>query len=76
MEVNLKERTLAEQIKRLAAYRGYTLKTLGEEFNRRYGTKYVPQSFSRKLINQAVNWNELKQFGEILGFEVELKLVD
>lgn len=76
MEVNLEERSLAEQIKFLAAYRGYTLKTLGEEFNRKYGTKYVQQSFSRKIINQAISWNELKQFGEILRFKVKLELVE
>lgn len=74
MNVNLDERPLAEQIKFLAAYRGYTLKTLGEEFNRRYGTKYVQQSFSRKINNGAIGWDELKQFGGILGFKVKLEL--
>lgn len=63
MNVNLEERPIAEQIKFLASYRGYTLKTLGEEFNRRFGTKYVQQSFSRKINNNAINWEELKQFG-------------
>ena len=76
MNVNLEERPIAEQIKFLATYRGYTLKTLGEEFNRRFGTKYVQQSFSRKINNRAFNWDELKQFGDILGFKVRLELVD
>lgn len=76
MNVNLEERPIAEQLKFLANYRGYTLKTLGEEFNRRFGTKYVQQSFSRKLNNNALNWDELKQFGDILGFKVKLELVD
>lgn len=76
MNVNLTERPISEQIKFLATYRGYNLKTLGEEFNRRFGTKYVQQSFSRKINNGAIDYKELKQFGEILGFDVELKLRD
>lgn len=76
MNVDLEGRSLAEQIKFLATYRGYTLKTLGEEFNQRFGTKYVQQSFSRKINNNAISWEELKEFGEILGFKVKLELVE
>ena len=76
MQVDLEERSIAEQLKFLATYRGYTLKTLGEEFNRRFGTKYVQQSFSRKINNYAISYDELKQFGELLGFKVKLELVD
>lgn len=76
MNVNLEERPLAEQIKFATTYRGYTLKTLGEEFNRRYGTKYVQQSFSRKINNEAIDWGDLKRFGEILGFKVKLEFID
>jgi len=72
---DLEQTTIAEQIKRIAAYRGYTLKTLGEEFNRRFGTKYVQQSFSKKINAGAVRYDELKQFGEILGFRVKLELI-
>ena len=75
MNVNLEGRPLSEQIKFLATYRGYTLKTLGEEFNRRYGTKYVQQSFSRKINSEAINWDDLNRFGEILGFKVKLELI-
>ena len=74
--VNLEQTTIAEQLKRIAAYRGYTLKTLGEEFNRRFGKRYVQQSFSKKINAGAIRYDELKQFGDILGFKVELELVD
>ncbi|MBR6887008.1 MAG: hypothetical protein IKN16_01000 [Selenomonadaceae bacterium] len=76
MQVDLEERSIAEQLKFLATYRGYTLKTLSEEFNRRFGTKYVQQSFSCKINNHAISYDELKQFGELLGFKVKLELVD
>lgn len=74
--VNLEQTTIAEQLKRIAAYRGYTLKTLGEEFNRRFGKRYVQQSFSKKINAGAIRYDELKQFGDILGFKVKLELVD
>lgn len=77
MEMDLLERPFVEQLKRVAAYRGYTLKKLGEEFNRREGTDYNQQSFSRKVNNQrAITLVELRQFAEILGFKVKLKLLE
>ncbi len=74
MKMDLDTCPLSQQIKFLAKNRGYTLKTLCEEYNRRFGTKYVQQSFSRKINNGAVNYEELKQFGEILKFKVRLDL--
>ena len=74
MKLDLDTCPLSEQIKFLAKNRGYTLKTLCEEYNRRYGTKYVQQSFSRKINNGAVNYEELKRFGDILKFTVRLDL--
>lgn len=75
MNINLDGRPLAEQIKILTTYRGYTMNTLREEFNRRYGTKYVQQSFSRKINNEAIDWEDLNRFGAILGFKVKLELI-
>lgn len=72
--MDLNQTTIAEKIKRIAAHRGYTLKTLGEEFNRRFGTKYVQQSFSKKINAGAIRYDELEQFGQILGFKVEFVL--
>ena len=74
MNLELEQTTIHEQIKRIAGYRGITIKALGEEVNKRYGTRYTQQSFSRKLNNGAVRWDELKQIGEILGFDVKLEL--
>ena len=72
--LNLEQTTIADRIKRIAAYRGYTLKTLGEEFNRRFGKNYVQQSFSKKINSGAIRYDELEQFGDILGFKVKLEL--
>lgn len=71
---DLEKTTIADRIKRIANYRGYTLKTLGEEYNRRYGTKYVQQSFSKKINAGAIRYDELEKFGEILRFKVRLDL--
>lgn len=74
MAIDLEEVTIAEKLKRIAAYRGYSMTKLGNEFNRRYGTKYNQQSFSRKLGNGTISCDELKKFGEILGFDIKLEL--
>lgn len=76
MKLDLENRSLPDQVKMLAAYRGYTLKALGEEFNKRYGTNYVQQSFSRKLKNRAITWDELQQLGNILGAKVVFELLE
>ena len=76
MNVDITERPLIEQIKFAVSFRGYTIKTFGEEFNRRRETKYSPPSFSRKLNNGNFNFEELKTISEILGFKVKLELVE
>ena len=66
--------TLHEIIKRIVKQRNTTLTALGNEYNRRYGTKYRQQSFNEKLISGAVRYDELKKIGDILGFKVEIVL--
>lgn len=65
--------TIAELIMRFAKLRGYTQKTLREEFNKRYGTDYIQPAFSRMLTRGAIRYDELKQIGDILGFNIVLK---
>lgn len=76
MIVDLSERTIKEQIKFLAKDKGYTIKTLGDEYNRRYNTNYMPQSFSRKISNPALALDDLQKIGQILGFKVKLEADD
>ena len=74
--VDLEQTTIAEQLKRIAGYRGYNMKNLCEEYNKKFGTNYIQQSFSRKIGNGAFRFDELQQLGEILGFKVKFELVD
>lgn len=74
MDIKEEKITIQERLKRIAAYRGYTLKALGDEVNKRYGTTYNQQSFSRKIVNGAIRYDELEQLGEILGFDIKLEL--
>lgn len=76
MDFNLEDRPIGEQIKFIAKFKGYSLKELAEQLNSKFGTKYVQQSISRKISNNTFTYEDLKQFGDILGFTVELKLVD
>ena len=76
MKVDITERPLIEQIKFAVGFRGYTMKTFGEEFNLRRKTNYSPPSFSRKLNNGNFNFDELQTVSEILGFKVKLELIE
>lgn len=74
--LNLEDAPLSKQIKIATKYRGYTMKKLGEEYNRQFGTKLIKQSFSRKINKGALSWEELKRLGQVLGFKPKLELVD
>lgn len=76
MTIDITERPLIEQIKFAVEFRGYTMKTFGEEFNLRHKTNYSPPSFSRKLNNGNFNFDELQTISEILGFKVKLELIE
>ena len=66
--------TIAEKIKRIANYRGIQIAQLGNEYNHLYGTKYSAQSFRNKLNNGALSFCEVEKIGNILGFDVDIKL--
>lgn len=76
MEINSKNLSNSEKIKIIATYRGFNLTTLGQEYNRRFGTKYTQNTFARKLRSDAISFSEMEQLGEILGFKVEITLED
>lgn len=76
MILDLNKSTIGEKIKIIAAYRGLNLKTVGEEFNKRQGTKYNATSFQRKIRNNSLSYDELTEIGDILGFDVDIKLRD
>lgn len=76
MNFDINKLTIAEKVKRIANYRGMQLAQLGENYNHLCGTKYSAQSFRNKLNNGALTYNEVEKIGEILGFDVEIKLRD
>ena len=76
MSLDLKKMSIADQIKIIANFRGFKINQLGNEFNRRFGTKYSAQSFRNKLNNGALSFDDVEKFGQILNFTVELKIND
>ena len=68
--------TLAMQLKAITRYRGFTIKKLCAEYNQKNNTNYVPQSFSRKISDEAFKFSELQKLGEILGFKVKIELIE
>ena len=74
--LNVGNATIRDQLKRISAFRGMTLNEFRNEYNKQSGKEYSQQSFSQKLNNGAIRWDELQQMGEILGFDVKLMLRD
>ena len=76
MNLDLSKIPINETLKHIAAYRGYTLAQVGKIFNQLSGKNYSPVSFRNKLSNGAIRYDELKKIGDILGFDVEIKMRD
>lgn len=76
MKFDINKLTITEKIKRIANYRGMQLAQLGENYNNLYGTNYSAQSFRNKLNNGALTYNEVEKIGDILGFDIDIKLRD
>lgn len=76
MNIDFAKRSIVDQIKVIAKYRGITQDTLREKYNALNGTNYSKQSFSNKMVGGRIRCDELQKIGEILGFEVKLELID
>ena len=62
-----------EQIKSLLALRGMTLKELAKLLSDKKDKKYLPTSISNKFSRGTMQYGEVLEIAEILGFEIEFK---
>lgn len=61
---------LSTRIKHLITDNGYSLKSFGDEYNKRYNTRYNQQSFNRKINEGSIRANEIDNILNILGYEI------
>lgn len=76
MNIVLEDKPIGEQIKFIAKDKGYSVKALQDQFNDLCNTNYSQQSFSRKLNQNKLSYDDLINFGKILGFKVKLERID
>lgn len=62
---------LKEDIKSYIAISGLTLKQIQEELNKRNNTNHTVQNLSKKINNETLRYNEIKQIADIIGYEIE-----
>lgn len=62
---------LKEDIKSYIAISGLTLKQIQEELNKRNNTNHSVQNLSKKINNETLRYNEIKQIADIIGYEIE-----
>ncbi|OSA92821.1 UNVERIFIED_ORG: hypothetical protein B2H93_13420 [Clostridium botulinum] len=62
---------LKEDIKSYIAISGLTLKQIQEELNKRNNTNHSVQNLSKKINNETLRYNEIKQIADIIGYEIQ-----
>ena len=63
---------IQEDIKALLAKKAMTMTKLAELLTKN-GKKYTVQSISKKLSNKTVKFEEIRNFLDIIGYEIEYK---
>jgi len=61
-----------EDIKSLLAKKAMTMTKLAELLTQK-GKKYSVQSISKKLSNKTVKFEEVRDFLDVIGYEIEFK---
>lgn len=74
--MDFEKATLTMQIKAIIRYRGLTIEQVRSEYNKKFGTNFAQQSFSRKINDEAFKFSELQKLGEILDFKVKLEVAE
>ena len=62
-----------ELIKTLLLQKGVKQKDLVSKLSEITGHKYTPSSFSHKVGNGSISYNEVLLISEILGYEIDFK---
>lgn len=65
-----------ELIKTLLLQKGVKQKDLVNKLSEITGRKYTPSSFSHKIGNGTISYNEVLLITEILGYEIDFKNSD
>ena len=63
---------IQEDIKSLLAKKAMTMTRLAELLSKN-GKKYSVQSISKKLSNKTVKFEEVRDFLDVMGYEIEYK---
>ena len=58
------------RVKNLIMNSGYSLKSFGDIYNRRFNTNYNQQSFNRKINEGSIRLEELENILDTLGYEI------
>jgi len=64
---------VSRTIKIFAAQENISVAELVRRFSQYSGKEYSTQSFSNRLRNGTVHYNEVEQIAQMLGYEIEFK---
>lgn len=57
-------------LKSLITKSGFTMKSVNDELNSRYGTNYSAQNFSKKLKNESLKYKDVVDILDVIGYTI------
>lgn len=63
--------SLKNDLKAVIAKKGFTIKQVNDELNKRHGTNYTSQNFSNRLRKESFSYSEVEEILDVIGYVVE-----
>ena len=63
--------TIKDEIKAKIIERGWAIKDVAKELGNKYNRNYSPESLSNKLRRGTIQYKEVKDIADIIGYKIE-----
>ncbi|ACL69119.1 hypothetical protein [Halothermothrix orenii] len=63
--------TIKDEIKAKIISKGWTIKDVAAELEKRYNSSYSPENLSNKLRRGTIKYQEVKDIADIIGYKIE-----
>ncbi len=63
--------TIKYEIKAKIVSKGWTIKDVAAELEKKYNSNYSPENLSNKLRRGTIKYKEVKDIAEIIGYKIE-----
>ncbi|MFW6030375.1 MAG: LLM class flavin-dependent oxidoreductase [Halanaerobiales bacterium] len=64
-------KSISNEIKSKIIVKGFSVKEVANELEKKYKKKYSPQNLSNKLRHETISYKEIKDIAEIIGYQIK-----